>query len=159
MVNQSRRGGGTGGGGVGVYRGGRGKPLLNRRMRLCLIRGPRKIEDFVGFSYSCPCLGGVDQQERDDVDRKRDQDEDETDLNQRALVYVPGRLDELVGDDRGQRVAGRKDRRRDLWPIADDHGNGDALSEGASEREDRGAEEAGAGRRQDHVPDRLPPRP
>src|SRR5229473_5021533 len=158
IVNQSTRPSGTRASTVSVYMASTAKLLLNRRMRLCLIRGPRKIEDLVGFSYSCPCLGGVDQQERDDVDRQRDQDEDETDLNQRALVYVPGRLDELVGDDRGQRVAGRKDRMRDLGPVADHHRNGDGLSEGASEREDGGAEEAGAGRRQDHVPDRLPPR-
>src|SRR6266849_3114325 len=146
MVNQSTRPSGTRASMVSVYMASTAKLLLNRRMRLCLIRGPGKIEDFVGFSYSCPRLGRMDE------------DEDETDLNQRALIHVPGRLDELVGDDRSQRVAGRKDRMRDLGPVADDHGNGDGLGEGASEREDRGAEEAGSGRRQDHVPDRLPPR-
>src|SRR5216684_2331324 len=148
IVNQSTRPSGTRASTVRAYMASIAKLLLNRRMRLCLIRG---------FSYSCPCLGGVDEEQRKDVDRQRDQDEDETDLNQRALVHVPGRLDELVGDDRGQRVARRKDRMGDLGPVADDHGHGDGLSKRASQREDRGAEDPGAGRRQDHVPDRLPP--
>src|SRR5260370_14733965 len=67
-VNQSTRPSGMRASTVSVYITPIAKLLLKRRHRLCLMRGPRKIEDFVGFSYRGPGVGGADQQDRDDVD-------------------------------------------------------------------------------------------
>src|SRR2546428_2858372 len=123
------------------------KVLPNRRMTMCLI----------GFSYQRSRPRRLDQQEGQDVDRQGDQDEDQPDLDQRALIDVTGRLCELVGDDCRQGVARRKHRMGDLGPVADHHRHGNRLRQRAAEREHGGAEDAGARRRQDHLPGRLPP--
>src|SRR5438445_374749 len=158
IVNQSTSPSGTRASAVSAYMTAIAKLLLNRRMRLCLIRGPRKIEDLVGFSYSCPCLGGMHEKQRHHGDRQRDQEEDETDLDQRPLVDITRGFDELVGDDTRQRITRRKTRMRNLGPVADHHRDGDGLRQSASQREDRGAEDPGTRRRQDHAPGCLPPR-
>ena len=78
----------------------------------------------------------------EDVDQHGHAEQHEADFKQRAQIQIAGGLVEFVGDDAGQRVAGREQRFDDLRRVADDHRDGHGFAERAAQSENDRAEQA-----------------
>ena len=96
----------------------------------------------------------MDAHEQEPGDRQHDEGDDEQNEaqdDQRGGVEIADRLGELVGDGRGDGVAGRQHGGGDVVGIADDEGDRHGLAERAAEPEHDAADDADAGVGQHHV--------
>ena len=82
--------------------------------------------------------------------------EHEAEFDERLEIEIAGGFGELVGDDGGDGIAGRKERGADGRRVADDHGDGHGLAESASQREKNRTHDAGARERDDDFPGGFP---
>src|SRR6266700_638696 len=106
-----------------------------------------------GRSAACD---GPDHQTGDGVDDDGDEEERESDLDERAEVYVAGGLGELSRDDTRESVGGGEEGFADVRVIADDHGDGHGFAERAAETKHNGTDDADARVAQDADTDHLP---
>jgi hypothetical protein len=99
-----------------------------------------------------------DQYARQREDDEREQEQHEAQRDQRRAVDRIGRLVELVGERRGDRVAGLEQSGLDPVGVADDERHGHRLAERAAEPQHDAADHADARVRQHDVPHDLPGR-
>ena len=137
------------------------RATLSVRRRRALIGG-RAVQGVGAHATSRvfgPARARRDDGAGDDVDDQRQHEQHEAGGDQRrAVQLVVGRLAELVGDHRGERVALGEDRVADLRRVADHERDRDRLADRAAEPEHRAAGDAGARVREHRDADHLPAR-
>src|SRR2546427_4533831 len=86
-----------------------------------------------------------DQKLSQNIDDDGHNEEGQTHFNQSTEVEVARGLAEFIGNHAGHGVAGGKQRARNLWTIADDHGDGHSLAQSAAQPENHGTEDSRPG--------------
>src|SRR5436853_496274 len=79
--------------------------------------------------------GNADHDAGEPVEDEGQEKQDESQLDQRLKVQITGSFGEFIGDNRGDGVAGRKQRGADGHDIAYNHGDRHGFAEGTRESE------------------------
>src|SRR5690606_10796343 len=131
--------------------------LSATRLRRTSEGGAARIDMAVSSvaSIALPHRHARDQETRQHENDEGDDEQDAAQREQRVEVQAV-RLVELVGEPRGDGGARFEQRRRQPVRIADDEGHGHRLAKRAPQPQHGGADEAGAGLRDEHVAHDLP---
>src|SRR5260370_2604915 len=110
-----------------------------------------------GISHSGAQLGSShNQQASEPVENESQKKEYEPQLDKGLVMEIAGSIGELVGDNGGNRIPGRKQRKADRRSIADHHGDSHGFAEGASKGQGNRAQNTRAGNGDEHFPGRVP---
>src|SRR5579872_3655217 len=109
-------------------------------------------------SSSATLRSGDDQDASQAVENKSQKKEHEAQFNERLEIEIAGGFGEFIGDNSGDGISGIEERSADRRSVADDHGNGHSFAKSASESEEDGAHDTGAGEGDDNPPGGFPTR-
>src|SRR5947209_11626078 len=122
------------------------RKLTKRRRRLMLCKVPRRHAAGDAPDHE---LGHA-------IHNQSDGEEHQRNLDEGAQVHVTGGFREFIGNHAGQSVSGSEERFGNFRTVADEHGHGHGLAQGASEAKDHCAEDTGAGISEDSEAQHLP---